>query len=262
MVDLAGETIEIPAGLDEVEWQFYKKATALTSATPSLEDIPASEAKGKQREVTEGMNVEMVESQGNATPAPKPRATFASGSHLATPITVGSSSLTTIATSPAEGLTSVHLGNIRQSTKSSVDLLIDAIDTYAVPESDRLALLQKIRIAKSLESASDRRAMLVVRILAIAIFALTSNDTNAQSKLFLYEPELVSQLSELVHPDRSMPMSIQAAAFYALDAIAKSKSKTNEVASALNASVSHGILMYVLRRTVLDLQGDTRESNL
>ena len=102
--------------------------------------------------------------------------------------------------------------------------------------------------------------MLVVRLLAIAVFAHTTTETTAQSKLFLYEPELIPQLAELVHPVRAVPIEIQAAAFYALDAIAKFKSKLGEVASALNASVSHGILMYVMRRTVNDLAGENRQS--
>ena len=102
--------------------------------------------------------------------------------------------------------------------------------------------------------------MLVIRLLAIAVFAHTSSESAAQTKLFLYEPELIPQLAELVHPDRKVPIEIQAAAFYALDALAKFKTKLSEVASSLNASVSHGILMYVLRRTVSDLEGDNRAS--
>lgn len=68
-------------------------------------------------------------------------------------------------------------------------------------------------------------------------------------------------MAELVHPDRNVPIEIQAAAFYALDALAKYKTKLGEVASALNAGVSHGILMYVFRRTVSDLEGDNRKSS-
>jgi E3 ubiquitin-protein ligase HUWE1 len=139
-------------------------------------------------------------------------------------------------------------------------LLVDLVEQYGVPEPDRLELLQKIRILKSLGDTTLRRQMLVIRLLAIAVFAHTATEASAQSKLFLYEPELIPQLAELVHPDRSVPIEIQAAAFYALDALAKFKTKLGEVASALNAGVSHGILMYVVRRTITDLEGDSPTS--
>lgn len=260
MVDLAADELVIPAGLEEVEWTFYKKATAgAPAATGEKEEDAGGEKKDKGREV-DAMDVEddsKPEPSISSTPAPKPRAAFAAGSLLATPIPA---TPTTHATSnaPAEGLTPVLLGNVRANPKAPVDILVDAIETFDVPESERLDLLQKIRIAKALGSAEERRTMLVIRLLAIAVFAHTSSESAAQTKLFLYEPELIPQLAELVHPDRKVPIEIQAAAFYALDALAKFKTKLSEVASSLNASVSHGILMYVLRRTVSDLEGDNR----
>lgn len=257
MVDLAGETIEIPAGLDEFEWQFYKKAT--------VGGGKEVRGEGKDKDRVDAMDVETGPSTSAvgmtptpSTPAPKPRATFATGSLLATPIPSTPSALTT--STPAEGLTAVSLGNLRLTDRNAANILVDAIETYDIPVPERLNLLQKIRIAKSLGSAEERRQMLVLRLLALSIFALTSTESTVQQKLFLYEPELIPQLAELVHPDRDVPIAIQAAAFYALDALAKIKSKLSEVASSLNASVSHGILMYVMRRTVADLSSENRES--
>ncbi|KAK4704493.1 hypothetical protein P7C70_g1715, partial [Phenoliferia sp. Uapishka_3] len=268
MVDLAGDSIDVPAGLDETEWQFYKTAAtspasgASTTAIPAKPTVPASELeKGEKGKESDAMEIEDERPPGpsvQSTPAPKPRATFASGSLLATPIPATPSS--NHPTAPSEGLTTISLGNIRANPKSPVDILVDAIETYDIPEPDRLNLLQKIRIAKSLNSTQERRTMLVVRLLSIAVFAHTTFESSVQTKLFLYEPELISQLAELVHPDRNVPIEIQAAAFYALDSLAKFKSKLGEVASALNASVSHGILMYVIRRTVTDLSGDNAVS--
>lgn len=260
MVDLAGESVEIPPGLDEFEWQFYKNVGSAASQT---DDEPGAEKKDKGKETEMDIEDEPAAPTANvtATPAPKPRAAFAAGALLATPIPMTPSTAAT-ANTPSEGLTTVALGNVRASGLSAVDLLVDAIETYDVPESERLNLLQKIRIAKSLASTEERRVMLVVRLLAVAVFSHTTSESTAQSKLFLYEPELIPQLAELVHPDRAVPIEIQTAAFYALDALAKNKNKISEVASALNASVSHGILMYVLRRTVNDLAGENRTSRL
>lgn len=271
MVDIAAETMEIPAGMEEFEWQFYKKAPTeaeLASAAATGEGKeavvePSTEKKDKGKEVdameTEDEPVVSEASTSNipATPAPKPRATFAHGSLLATPIPA-TPGVNNAPAAPVEGLTNVLLGNVRKLSQSPVDILIDAVESYSIPVNERLNLLHKIRIAQSLPVASDRRDLLVVRLLAIAVFAHTTSESSAQSKLFLYEPELIAQLAELVHPDREVPIDVQAAAFYALDALAKFKTKLSEVASALSASVSHGILMVVLRRTVKDLEGDNR----
>ncbi|KAI5477219.1 E3 ubiquitin-protein ligase HUWE1 [Pseudohyphozyma bogoriensis] len=270
MVDLATDDVSIPPELDDAEWQFYRKAVdagkQAASGGGALAE-PATEKKDKGKEV-DAMEVEedvptaeastSTSAAAPATPAPKPRAAFAQGSLLATPIpaTPGAPS----SSAPTEGLTTILLGNVGANPSPAVDILADAVDKYDVPIADRLNLLQKIRIAKSLRSTSDRRTMLVVRLLAIAVIAHTNSEAHVQTKLFLYEPELISQLAELVHPDRNVPVEIQAASFYALDAIAKFKNKTSEVASALNASVTHGILMYVLRRTVADLEGDSPTS--
>ncbi|KAI5477751.1 E3 ubiquitin-protein ligase HUWE1 [Pseudohyphozyma bogoriensis] len=268
MVDLASDDVSIPPELDDAEWQFYRKAVdAGKGASGGALAEPATEKKDKGKEV-DAMEVEedvpaaetsaSTSAAAPATPTPKPRAAFAQGSLLATPIpaTPGAPS----SSAPTEGLTTILLGNVGANPSPAVDILADAVDKYDVPIADRLNLLQKIRIAKSLHSTSDRRTMLVVRLLAIAVIAHTNSEAHVQTKLFLYEPELISQLAELVHPDRNVPVEIQAASFYALDAIAKFKNKTSEVASALNASVTHGILMYVLRRTVADLEGDSPTS--
>lgn len=278
MVDLAGDSIQLPPELDEVEWQFYRRAA-----------VPGKSGGESMGRKDKGKDVDAMEVEGEAiidSPAPptrfglatpssaqsppaagtytpsRSRASFAPNSLLATPIpTTPLAAPTSAPTSPpSEGLTTVQLGNVRNSLQDPIDILVDAVETYDIPESDRLNLLQKIRIAKALDSTTERHQMLIVRLLAIALLAHSTSESQVQTKLFLYEPELIPQLAELVHPDRKVPVEIQTAAFYALDALAKMKSKTSEVASALNASVSHGILMYVLRKTATDLEGDSRES--
>lgn len=269
MVDLADDNIEVPPELDETEWQFYKKASSSSeSSGPKTSAGKNAATINKDSDVMEvedyfhraDASTSAAASGSVSTPAPKPRAAFAPpGSALDTPglATPGPHSQ---GTRLEEGLESVPLSGVRTSSISAVDLLVDLVEQYGVPEPDRLDLLQKIRILKSLGDTTLRRQTLVIRLLAIAVFAHTATEASAQSKLFLYEPELIPQLAELVHPDRSVPIEIQAAAFYALDALAKFKTKLGEVASALNAGVSHGILMYVVRRTVTDLEGDTPSS--
>ncbi|GAA5851451.1 hypothetical protein JCM3766R1_000331 [Sporobolomyces carnicolor] len=255
-VDIAQDkALEVPLELQEPEWQFYRKS----SGEPSSED---KKDKGKEVE----MEVEQPEapapstSNVQSTPAPPRRtASFAPANPQtpATPAAPPASSSTGAASKLNEGLTNIHLPNLRTTDKSTVDLLLDLIETYKVPEPDRLDLLQKIRIGQALSSAnaSERQALLVVRLLALSVFAHAQRESVAQTKVFLYEPELIAQLAELLHPDQAgVSFEVQSAALYALEAFARYKGKTLEVASALNASVSHGVLMQLIRRTATDLQ--------
>ena len=265
MVDLAQDKAEIPQELDELEWQFYKRSTATPTdkgkevAQESIHTAPAPAPAPAEPSTSaaQASTSAAIQPSHPSTPGPRPRAAFAHGAALATPIphtpaTPAAATSTGSYFPPTEGLTTINLGNVRLNPKPAADILLDAIEANSIPEPDRLDLLQKIRIAKSLRDPDARRTMLCVRLLAIAVFAHTVTEATAQSKLFLYEPELITQLAEMVHPDRNVHIDIQSSALYALDALAKFKHKLTEVASALNAGVSHGILMYVLRTTVAD----------
>ncbi|KAM0754248.1 hypothetical protein T439DRAFT_311132 [Meredithblackwellia eburnea MCA 4105] len=277
MVDLAGESVNFPpeaeAAMEELEWQFYKKGAGpgkTTTGEGEASGVEKKEGAADQMEVeddTTGTSV--VGPSSTILGTPRPRATFPPSSSLATPIPstptpnpLHPASTSSLTSPSSEGLTTVHIALNRSSTSTTapnraIDLLIDAVESHSIPEPDRLNLLQRIRISQSLPTTSQRREMLLVRLLAIAVFAHTTFESTIQTKLFLFEPELILQLAELVHPDRKeVPVEIQAASFYALDALARFKSKVGEVASALNASVSHGILMYVVRRTLGDLARD------
>jgi E3 ubiquitin-protein ligase HUWE1 len=87
----------------------------------------------------------------------------------------------------------------------------------------------------------------------------TGDERTLQARIFLYDPDIISELANLIHPDREVPMPIQAASFYALDAIVRLRTKQSDVLSAVHASVNHGNLMYVVRKTVADLEKDERK---
>lgn len=76
------------------------------------------------------------------------------------------------------------------------------------------------------------------------------SEGEAQNSLFIYEPELVAHIAELIHPDRNISVCIQTAVVAALDGLSRYRSKTGEVLAAVNAGVTHGTLMSLLRRTV------------
>ncbi|GAA6031536.1 hypothetical protein JCM8097_006506 [Rhodosporidiobolus ruineniae] len=265
--------LEVPLELQEPEWQFYRKVEGGAAAPASGEEDQEKKEKDKGKDVE--MEVEQQQASastsaaaaapptvpaGASTPGPA-RRTTSFAPHLQTPATPSAPSAST-SSKPQEGLTSIHLPNLRTTSSSTIDILLDLVSTYQVPESDRLDLLQKIRISKALcGTPAERQQLLIVRLLALSVFAHAQPEQVAQSKVFLYEPELVPQLAELVHPERrDIPIEVKAAALYALEAFARYKGKTLEVASALNASVSHGVLMELVRMTVADLDSDSPTS--
>ncbi|GAA6048825.1 hypothetical protein JCM3770_003640 [Rhodotorula araucariae] len=272
MVDLAQDKpLEVPLELLEPEWQFYRKVDKATATA-------SADAKDKDE-----MDVEHLDPA--AAPAAAPPAAFSTpapvrrssayAAHPQTPgggtreppstpvqppATPGPASSATAGSKPQEGLTTVHLPNFRTATdKSVIDALLDLVATHNIPERDRLDLLQKLRITHALcsSSAAERQELLVVRLLALAVYSHAQPEQNAQLKVFLYEPELIPQLAELVHPERDVPIDVKSAALYALEAFARYKGKAAEVASALNASVSHGVLMETVRKTAADLDSDS-----
>jgi E3 ubiquitin-protein ligase HUWE1 len=84
-------------------------------------------------------------------------------------------------------------------------------------------------------------------------------ESSAQTDLFLYEPELVSHIAELIHSESSIPYEIQTAAISALDAMARYRHRLAEVISAINASANHGVLMSLFRSMVVKLAEDQPE---
>jgi E3 ubiquitin-protein ligase HUWE1 len=143
-----------------------------------------------------------------------------------------------------------------------MDILADCIDTYNVPEEERFELMCRIRAAQALLPGreEDRERLVVARLLATAIFVHTHPEAQTQSALFLYEPDLIPHVAELLALDRNVPIGIQTAAVATLDAVARYRTKVQDVLAAVNAGVNHGTLMALLRKTVAEVA--TPESTL
>ena len=136
-----------------------------------------------------------------------------------------------------------------------MNVLADAIQTHSVPDSEAFELLCRIRAAASLASGkkADRENLLIIRLLAIGIYGHTHSESQATSALFLYEPDLIAHIAELLQSDRGIPIPVQTAAIAALDALARYKSKVQEVLTAVNAGVNHGILLALVRKMVVEV---------
>lgn len=144
--------------------------------------------------------------------------------------------------------------------KPAMDVLADAIQEYSIPEVETFELLCRIRAAAALAAGkrADREKLVVVRLLAIAIYGHTHSgvshlESHAASILFMYEPDLISHIAELLQVDRGIPIVVQTAAISALDALAHYKSKVQEVLTAVNAGVNHGLLMALVRYMVTEV---------
>ncbi|CAG8511149.1 8932_t:CDS:10, partial [Scutellospora calospora] len=217
MEQLASDDVTIPEELTTLNYQFYRHLTPSEAAETTVDKksdvIPSTQSQKNQR---------------------KDSASSSGG------------------TKTGEGVTLISINNVRQLGETDMNILNNVVQDYNIPEEFHFALLNRIRIVTSIPLTEARRRLLIIRLLAVAIMAHVIPEHVAQSKLFLYEPDIVANLAKLVHPDRNVPFDIQTVALYALDGISRYRSKLGEVLTAINASANHGILLYVLRREYYD----------
>lgn len=167
-----------------------------------------------------------------------------------------------LSTSAIKGAVTIGIGSPALEDKSDMEILADALEHYLVPDEEKFELLCRIRAAQVLYSShsADREKLVTIRLLATAIFGHTHSESQAQSALFIYEPDLIPHIAELLQLDRGINYQVQAAAIAALDSLGHYKNKIQEVLTAVNAGVNHGILMALLRKTVVQVADP--ESNI
>ena len=153
------------------------------------------------------------------------------------------------------GSITVHVDEETLKKKDVMEILADILEVHPLSGDDKYELLCRMRVAKALVTGNDviREKLLVVRLLAIAIYGHTHGENQAASSLFLYEPDLTTHIAELLQLDRGISAPVQTAAIAALDSIARYRGRVQEVLGAINAGVNHGILMSLLRKTILDV---------
>lgn len=111
-------------------------------------------------------------------------------------------------------------------------------------------------------SVGQERRLAQQRIRLYSSFTVhLTTDSHAESNIFLFEPNFISQVVDLVHPDKNVPIGIKAVALLTLDTVSRIKNKVGEVTSALSVSVNHGTLMSILRKLSADLQTETSGSS-
>ncbi|KAG8423267.1 E3 ubiquitin-protein ligase tom1, variant 2 [Metarhizium acridum] len=151
------------------------------------------------------------------------------------------------------------------STSSIYDLVKRCPDD--MPSSAKYELFHRVRVAKALtESLESRQKILAIRLLAITNLAYIHTESNFVDKVLRHDIDetrryqLVYQLAELIRPSADghskIPLWLQTFALALLEAVSGFHARCQDVLSALNANVNHGILLYVIRKAVAGMQVD------
>lgn len=134
-----------------------------------------------------------------------------------------------------------------------------------LPKGSKYEFLHRLRVAKALPgSLESRQDALKARLLAIQNLAYIHTEFTFIEKVLRQdhdEPrrfQLVYQLAELIHPSidgsSDVPIGLQAIALSLLEAMSGFHTRVPDIFSALNATVNHGVLLYVIRKAVAGMR--------
>ncbi|KAI8684605.1 HECT-type E3 ubiquitin transferase [Fusarium keratoplasticum] len=136
-----------------------------------------------------------------------------------------------------------------------------------LPPASKYEAFHRVRASKALlGSRESRQQLLAVRLLAITNLAYIHTESNFIEKVLRQDVDetrrfqLVYQLAELIHPTAhgniDVPLWLQAVALALLEAVSNFHARCQDVLSALNANVNHGILLYVIRKAVAGMKDE------
>lgn len=149
-------------------------------------------------------------------------------------------------------------------TASPMKQLLEKLPTD-MPPAARYEAFHRIRVAKALTGPPEsRQQILGARLLAITNLAYIHTESNFVEKVLRQDMDetrryqLVYQLAELIHPSSDgtteAPLWLQTISLALMEAISSFHSRCQDVLSALNANVNHGILLYVIRKAVAGME--------
>jgi E3 ubiquitin-protein ligase HUWE1 len=286
LLQLADEDVHIPEKLSGLNFQFYRTASLAKSnidATATATGPTTSEAQSTSpTSIKSPTTATLAGSSSNTSPTKQRR--FSHPGSSSTSTTPGA----TIAAAASEGLVTIHANNIRRFGASDYEILAHFVKEYDVPEEHRFSLLNRIRVATGVNIPQRRHQLLTIRILAIAVISHVLPEGDILDKLLAFEPDIIQSLTELIHPDHKAPIvsasprswsprasirvyipeahsntfisnplkALQTVALFALDGLAHLRSKQGDVLTAVNASASHGVLLYLLRKIINGMDSD------
>jgi E3 ubiquitin-protein ligase HUWE1 len=154
---------------------------------------------------------------------------------------------------------------------STMSQLLDKLPAD-MPQSSKYEAFHRFRVAKALTgSPLARQQILATRLLAITNLAYIHTESSFVEKVLRQDMDetrryqLVYQLAELIHPSTEgnidIPLWLQTFALGLLEAVSSFHSRCQDVLSALNANVNHGVLLYVIRKAVAGMEQDEGEGD-
>ncbi|KAF9362900.1 hypothetical protein BGX34_005286 [Mortierella sp. NVP85] len=252
LLQLADENVHIPEKLSVLNFQFYRTASLATSAADATtsETTCASQSTSPTIASAKPPTGTASETSSSSSPTKQRRSSHPGASVSAIPAIPATKAA-------SEGMVVIHANNIRRLGTSDYDVLAHLVKEHQVPEEHQFPLLNRIRVATGINVAQRRRQLLTIRILAIAVISHVLPEGDVVDKFLAFEPEIIQSLTELIHPDHKTPFSLQIVALFVLDGLAHLRNKQGDVLTAVNASASHGVLLYLLRKIVNGLDTDT-----
>ncbi|KAI0506581.1 hypothetical protein F5B22DRAFT_442079 [Xylaria bambusicola] len=136
-----------------------------------------------------------------------------------------------------------------------------------LPKETRYEFLNRLRVAKALTGSTEsRQQALKARLLAIQNLAYIHVESVFIEKVLRHDSDeprrfqLIYQLAELIRPSADgspqVPLDLQSIALSLLEAISSFQVKMPDIFSALNATVNHGVLLYVIKKAVAEMKED------
>ncbi|KAK0555366.1 E3 ubiquitin-protein ligase tom1 [Tilletia horrida] len=260
------ETI-IPSEASNVHFSFYRPSSSVQAEDGAASSTTVSSSSAAQGEASTSSNANAhaqtparparsrpaVPTNTPITPANQPAAGPSSVSRAGNTPANTNAVNAGLPDSSAEGLVTIDLTAAQLNAVNATDVFADTVERFAIPDSEHFELFQRIRVAKGLGDAHIRKQLVSCRLFAIACYTLLASENTANSQLFIYERELVAKTANLLEPDNHIPQEVKAAATYALDGMARYRGKLASVLNSVQASVSHGLLVRVLRELVEEL---------
>lgn len=141
-----------------------------------------------------------------------------------------------------------------------------------MPPATRYEVFHRLRVAKAIMGSSEsRQYVLASRLLAITNLAYIHTESNFVEKVLRQDADetrrfqLVYQLVELIRPTADgaaeVPLWLQTISLALLEAVSNFNARCQDVLSALNANVNHGVLLYVIRKAVAGMKSDDGSEN-
>lgn len=136
------------------------------------------------------------------------------------------------------------------TTRSPGELVKSCGAWDELSDDERFELFRKVCVVLAFRDARRRHQALVCRLFAIACFIHAVPESMTNMHLFMVEPSLVLRTAALLEPPHAIDDRLRGAALYALDAFRHFRSRLGDVLTAVNASMSHGVLRQILQCTI------------